>query len=325
MGFAIRRAEIPGLQDFLLRLYPSSPDAGEDPFLKPFWEETFQCSLGAQSKDPHMRSEVKPPCSGTEELGNVKNIYSDVSQLRISYNVYKAVYAIAHAIKAMRSCVTGHGPFSQQACPDLHNIQPWQVCYSKRNVMCSVACGIRIDSSLFLQLHHYIKQVNYMNRFGDEIKFDGNGDPAAMYDLINWQLNPKGDMEFVTVGKFDEIVPAGRKNLHIEEGKIVWNGNKTQVGACSNIYQQSGTTQIYILMCAVLQSPLFFRYPCQYAVVSAPQVAARQSDLISLSAAMTVWFVQQGRLAMKQVRRGRAKRMVTFAFSFTLFYVSSGL
>lgn len=93
------------------------------------------------------------------------------------------------------------------------------------------AANIRIKSfSLFLQLHHYIKQVNYINKFGDEIKFDDNGDPAAMYDLINWQLTPNGDMEFVTVGKFDKIAGKGRKNLHIEEEKIVWNSNKSQVG-----------------------------------------------------------------------------------------------
>lgn len=249
MGFAIRRAHIPGLQDFLLRLHPSSPDAGKDPFLIPFWEGVFQCSLGTQSKDLHTHSEGKPPCSGKEELRSVKNIYLDVSQLRISYNVYKAVYAIAHAIKAMRSCVKGNGPFSQQACPDLDNIQPWQVCTGKQNVVCSITADIIIESfSLFLQLHHYIKQVNYINRFGDEIKFDDNGDPAAMYDLINWQLTPSGDMEFVTVGKLDEIATDGRENLHIEEEKIVWNGNKSQVGVVNKMQQQSCVTWRYVLM-----------------------------------------------------------------------------
>lgn len=34
---------------------------------------------------------------------------------------------------------------------------------------------------------------------------------------------------------------------------------------------------------------------------------------------MTVWFVQQGRLAIKQVRRGKGWRMVTFDFSFAVF------
>lgn len=127
MGFAIRRAHIPGLRDFLLRLHPLSPGALDDPFLIPFWEEVFQCSLGVRAEGQEHNVEGKPSCSGAEELGSVKNIYSDVSQLRISYNVYKAVYAIVHALKAMRSCVKGKGPFPQQACPDRDNIQPWQV------------------------------------------------------------------------------------------------------------------------------------------------------------------------------------------------------
>ncbi|KAL6479471.1 hypothetical protein MHYP_G00129040 [Metynnis hypsauchen] len=106
MGFAIRRAEIPSLQPFLLRLHPSSfPD---DPFVLQFWEEMFRCSLQNGSKG--VGSDALRPCNGSEELASVKSIYSDVSQLRISYNVYKAVYAIAHALDAILryavECVT---------------------------------------------------------------------------------------------------------------------------------------------------------------------------------------------------------------------------
>nr|XP_057935446.1 extracellular calcium-sensing receptor-like isoform X2 [Doryrhamphus excisus]XP_057935447.1 extracellular calcium-sensing receptor-like isoform X2 [Doryrhamphus excisus] len=207
MGFAIRRASIPGLRDFLLRLHPSDPDAREDPFLIPFWEEVFQCSLGAQQS-----VDAKPPCTGDEDLKSVANIYSDVSQLRISYNVYKAVYAIAFALRSMNGCEEGKGPFSLQACPDAHSIQPWQ-------------------------LLHYIKQVEYFNSFGDEIKFDANGDPAAVYDLVNWQLSPSGEMDFVTIGKFDESVTNGQQKLRIQEEDIVWNDNQTQIplSVCSSI------------------------------------------------------------------------------------------
>lgn len=127
MGFAIRRAQIAGLQDFLLSLNPSRPGALANPFVIPFWEEMFQCSLGVHTEGQEHDVEDKRPCSGAEDLESVKNIYSDVSQLRISYNVYKAVYAIVHALKAMRSCVKGKGPFSQQACRNTDNIQPWQV------------------------------------------------------------------------------------------------------------------------------------------------------------------------------------------------------
>uniref|UniRef100_A0A8D3AJM4 Olfactory receptor C family, w1 n=1 Tax=Scophthalmus maximus TaxID=52904 RepID=A0A8D3AJM4_SCOMX len=210
MGFAIRQAHISGLQDFLLRLHPASPDAPDDPFLVPFWEEVFQCSLSLPAEGQENNVESKPSCSGAEELGTVTNIYSDVSQLRISYNVYKAVYAIAHALHAVRNCVQGSVPFPLQACPDVDNIQPWQ-------------------------LLHYLKRMKYLDSFGDETKFDENGDPAAMYDLVNWQLRPNGDMEIVTIGKFDEMTK--KQSLQIWEHNIVWNGNQTKVplSVCSSI------------------------------------------------------------------------------------------
>uniref|UniRef100_A0A8C5HTX3 Extracellular calcium-sensing receptor-like n=1 Tax=Gouania willdenowi TaxID=441366 RepID=A0A8C5HTX3_GOUWI len=116
MGFAIRHAEIPGLQTFLHRLNPKNTDNHADPFLVSFWEEMFQCSLAVPAEGQKNNSQGKPPCTGAEELKSITNIYSDVSQLRISYNVYKAVYAIIHALKAMRSCVKGKGPFLLQSC-----------------------------------------------------------------------------------------------------------------------------------------------------------------------------------------------------------------
>lgn len=111
----------------MVRLNPSRADVQEDPFLIPFWEEVFQCSLSEQVEGQKEKSEGKPPCNVTEELRSVTNIYSDVSQLRISYNVYKAVYAVAYALKDLKSCEKGKEPFPLQTCPDADNIQPWQV------------------------------------------------------------------------------------------------------------------------------------------------------------------------------------------------------
>ncbi|CAL9684080.1 unnamed protein product [Knipowitschia caucasica] len=205
MGFAIRRAEIPGLQDFLLQLHPLKSDS--NPFLIPFWEEVFQCHFAVKSE---LNRTERKLCTGTEDLRSVQNIYLDVSQLRISYNVYKAVYAIASALKAMRDCEMGKGPFDKNSCPDVNNIKSWQ-------------------------LLHYLKQVNFITTFGDEIKFDENGDPAAMYDLVNWQLNSDGEMKYVTIGKFDEATITGQ--LQIQHNNIVWNGNQTYVplSVCSSI------------------------------------------------------------------------------------------
>uniref|UniRef100_A0A3B4CAI3 G-protein coupled receptors family 3 profile domain-containing protein n=1 Tax=Pygocentrus nattereri TaxID=42514 RepID=A0A3B4CAI3_PYGNA len=204
MGFAIRRAEIPSLQPFLLRLHPSSfPD---DPFVLQFWEEVFRCSLQNGSKG--VGSDALRPCNGSEDLASVKSIYSDVSQLRISYNVYKAVYAIAHALDAMLRCVPERGPFPGGACPDTLSIRPWQLLY-------------------------YLKKVDFINELGEETKFDVNGDPVAMYDLINWQHLASGEVQYATVGRFDEIRSA---NLEIEEENIIWNGYQRQVpvSVCSS-------------------------------------------------------------------------------------------
>uniref|UniRef100_A0A3Q2PRU5 Extracellular calcium-sensing receptor-like n=1 Tax=Fundulus heteroclitus TaxID=8078 RepID=A0A3Q2PRU5_FUNHE len=204
VGFAIQHAKIPGLQDFLLRLNPSRLDAHKDPFLVSFWEEVFQCSLSVQTESQEHEAEIKPPCSGKEDLRSVTNIYSDVSQLRISYNVYKAVYASAYALKAMKSCVEGKGPFLQKSCADQDIIRPWQ-------------------------LLHYLKQVRYSNSFANEITFDENGDPAALYDLVNWQMNTNGEIEFINIGKFDGTTTVVEQKLHIHEEIILWNGNKTRV------------------------------------------------------------------------------------------------
>nr|XP_015806573.2 extracellular calcium-sensing receptor [Nothobranchius furzeri] len=211
VGFAIRQAHIPGLRDFLLRLSPSGPAAREDPFLALFWEEVFQCSLSGQAKGQELYSEGKPPCTGTEDLRSVTNIYSDVSQLRISYNVYKAVYAVVNALKDMKSCVKGKGVFPLWTCPDVEGVQPWQ-------------------------LLHYIRQVRYLNSFADEIKFDENGDPAAVYDLVNWQLNANRQIGFITVGKYDGMIPTNAQKLLIQKENILWNGNQSQVplSVCSS-------------------------------------------------------------------------------------------
>ena len=37
-------------------------------------------------------------CDGTENIEMIQDLYTDTSQLRITNMVYKAVYAIAHAI-----------------------------------------------------------------------------------------------------------------------------------------------------------------------------------------------------------------------------------
>ncbi len=124
LGIAIRRGEIQGLQEFLLRLCPSNDPRNN--MLKIFWENIFRCSFKtvATAIDGE---QVKKVCTGQEDLSTTKTSYTDVSGLRAAYNVYKAVYALAHALHDLMQCEEGSGPFTGNRCADMTNLKPWQV------------------------------------------------------------------------------------------------------------------------------------------------------------------------------------------------------
>lgn len=53
------------------------------------------------------------------------------------HSVYKAVYAVAHALHNLEYCVPGQGPFTGQSCADINNFEPWQV----HLCVCVSVCG----------------------------------------------------------------------------------------------------------------------------------------------------------------------------------------
>uniref|UniRef100_A0A8B9GUP3 Vomeronasal 2, receptor 1 n=1 Tax=Astyanax mexicanus TaxID=7994 RepID=A0A8B9GUP3_ASTMX len=120
LGFAIQRAEIPGLQEHLLKIDPY-----QDALTEEFWETAFNCTLsyskalrntrslrasreagnGTESQ-ASVRGTPDGLCSGKEKLQSLSSTYSDVSQLRLTYNVYKAVYAVAYALHNLEYCIS---------------------------------------------------------------------------------------------------------------------------------------------------------------------------------------------------------------------------
>uniref|UniRef100_A0A3Q2CJG8 Olfactory receptor C family, u1 n=1 Tax=Cyprinodon variegatus TaxID=28743 RepID=A0A3Q2CJG8_CYPVA len=100
LGFSFPGVSIPGLREFLLNVRPS-PKPGME-FINMFWEEQFGCQL--RPSYDHPDAVKNPLCTGLEDLSLTSSSYTDVSQVRISYNVYKAVYAIAHALHALLNC-----------------------------------------------------------------------------------------------------------------------------------------------------------------------------------------------------------------------------
>ncbi|XP_043557589.1 extracellular calcium-sensing receptor-like [Chiloscyllium plagiosum] len=202
IGIAIRKVGIPGLREFLMKVHPSLYPGNI--LVKKFWESCFGCTLSAgntlDSRKPG--SELKE-CTGQENLQNVQNEFTDVSQYRVTYKVYKATYAIAHALHNMASCKTGSGPFSNGSCANISNFQPWQLLY-------------------------YMRTVKFVTKMGEKVYFDENGDPVATYDIVNWQPNALGNIDIVNVGRYDGAARSGEEFSIIEEA-IVWSGGQKSV------------------------------------------------------------------------------------------------
>uniref|UniRef100_W5M2Q4 Receptor ligand binding region domain-containing protein n=1 Tax=Lepisosteus oculatus TaxID=7918 RepID=W5M2Q4_LEPOC len=195
IGFATRKMAIPEFKDFLLNIRPSLDSANN--LNNAFWEHIFECTLRLKEESFQKNvSETKSRiCTGEERLDEIENALFDVSQLRVTYIVQKAVYAVAHALHDLLFCKKEENK-TIRLCGDIARIEPWQVT-------------------------EHIKRVNFVNRFGEAVYFDENGDPPAAYDIINWQLN-KGVVSHVTVGHFDTS-PDGGIQLVVDEDNIVWS------------------------------------------------------------------------------------------------------
>ncbi|KAK7151707.1 hypothetical protein R3I94_008149 [Phoxinus phoxinus] len=192
LGIAVRRGKIQGLHDFLLRLCPSNDPRNN--MLRIFWENMFGCSFETGDKDGE---QVKKACTGQEDLNTTDTPYTDVSGLRAAYNVYKAVYALAHALHDLMQCEEGRGPFSGNRCANIINLKPWQ-------------------------LVHYLQKVNFTTGFGDHVSFDKNGDALAIYDVLNWQPTSDGSISIYTVGVVNEGAATGMV-FTLDEEAIYWN------------------------------------------------------------------------------------------------------
>ncbi|XP_049339334.1 extracellular calcium-sensing receptor-like isoform X3 [Astyanax mexicanus] len=190
VGFGVPRSVIPGLREFLLELTPAQ--ALKSPILTEFWERSFSCSLKGQTDFSGSARE----CDGSEDISALKNPYLDTSQLRITNMVYKATYAIAHAIHSI-IC-------NDTQCDKTIKFARWQIL-------------------------NQLKKVNFTTKNGYRVTFDSNGDPVAVYELINWQLKKDGGLNFVTVGNYDSSKPRGQE-FSISR-PINWVGGQSEVPA----------------------------------------------------------------------------------------------
>ncbi|XP_018604112.2 olfactory receptor CJ1 [Scleropages formosus] len=196
VGIAIPNAHIPGLGNFIVNARPSTTPGNTG--LTELWEHVFNCTLM-----PRNENRTKA-CTGAEWLGETQSRFTDVSDASLLNNVYKAVYAVAHALHNLIMCESGKGPFENKTCADKKKIQPWQVVY-------------------------YLTKVNFTTKHGERVCFDEQGDPAARYALVNWQLNARGAIVFETIGVYDTSLPEGHQFVMKDTIKGIWAGGQSEV------------------------------------------------------------------------------------------------
>ncbi|XP_043921845.1 LOW QUALITY PROTEIN: extracellular calcium-sensing receptor-like [Protopterus annectens] len=204
IGFAHEQGKIPGLQKFLYSIHPSKfPD---DIFINTFWENAFNCNW--LNSDNSSMAEIKVAaeevtcCTGKENLKDVDVSKYDVNTFRFTYTTYNAIYAVANGLHKVFS-FKPDGSFLNATCMTGTRCHPWQ-------------------------LHHFIKNVHFVNSAGADVYFDVNGDPPAVYDLLNWKMSEDGNGILEKVGSYVSSRSHGQE-LKVNVSAILWNKGTRQV------------------------------------------------------------------------------------------------
>ncbi|XP_034024697.1 extracellular calcium-sensing receptor-like [Thalassophryne amazonica] len=140
IGLSIPKAHVSGLREFILDVIPLNTSSHE--LFTAFWEELFNCKFNSTK----LSKENMKHCTGSEDLSGLKNSFTDMSLMPIFNNVYKGVYAVAHA---------------------LHRI-----------LHCNKTCNNNVQLDPFIILQH-IRKTQFKTKEGEHVYFNTNGDPAA--------------------------------------------------------------------------------------------------------------------------------------------------
>ncbi|XP_062993152.1 vomeronasal type-2 receptor 26-like [Elgaria multicarinata webbii] len=197
ISFTIHSKEVPGFQKFLQLLKPSGARA--DGFITDVWEQAFECEM--PNSDP--TRENNEACTGQESLQSLTSPFFEMSMTGHSYNIYNAVYAVAHALHTTDISLSNNRPMEGGRKLEPQNIGPWQ-------------------------LHSLIRRICFNNSAEGEIMFNEQGELEGGFDVTNLITFPNNSYTRVKVGRLDPHASPGNV-LTVTEDKINWQINLTQV------------------------------------------------------------------------------------------------
>uniref|UniRef100_UPI0010A0A74E vomeronasal type-2 receptor 26-like n=1 Tax=Podarcis muralis TaxID=64176 RepID=UPI0010A0A74E len=198
ISFTVHSNQPLGFQMFTDMIQPSW--AKGDGFIQDFWEQAFSCSLMMSKQQ---EKDGKKTCTGEENLESLSGVLFEMNMTGHSYNVYNAVYAMAHALNAIYKSHVKRKRLEERDRLAFQSVQPWQV-------------------------HHFLRWITFNNSAGDTVRFDDNGELVTGFDVTNWVTFPNGSLVRVKVGRLQPQAPSG-KELTLNDEQIVWHKSFNQV------------------------------------------------------------------------------------------------
>ncbi|KAM5171745.1 vomeronasal type-2 receptor 26-like [Mantella aurantiaca] len=146
--------------------------------------------------------------------------------ITLGFQVYDSCMVIQQSLEAVLRQMTGNEtPVPNYRC--LLNV-PLSAVISHPSSTDSIILAHILGLFRYPQLLPYIKKFRMKLSSGIELYFDENGDPPAVYDIVNWHLNPEGTIINVKVGSYDTTAASGQI-FRINTSIIWWPTGDQQV------------------------------------------------------------------------------------------------
>ncbi|XP_034286015.1 vomeronasal type-2 receptor 26-like [Pantherophis guttatus] len=209
LSLSVNSKKVLGFQEFLQSRNPTTER--HDGFIRDFWEQVFDCSFLNSRKSKG----TERICTGEEKLERLPTSAFELRMSGHSYNVYNAVFAVAHALQSMHSSKSQQRNWMNLGKQSFQDLQSWQ-------------------------LHPFLRSVFFNNSVGEKISFDKNGEFIGGFDIINWVTFPNQSFSKVKVGSIDPFAsPDKAFSIHLDS--ITWPESFNQslpISLCNNHCQR---------------------------------------------------------------------------------------
>ncbi|XP_036031972.1 vomeronasal type-2 receptor 116-like, partial [Onychomys torridus] len=184
LAFAHHHSEISGFKNFVQTLNPLKCS---DEYITRLGWMNFHC------EDSASKCETLKNCSSNASLQWLMGQTFDMAFSDDSYDIYNAVYTVAHAVHEMLLQQVNEGKGQYDNC---------------------------------LKLHSFLRKTHFTNPVGEKVNMNQRENLQAEYDIFQIWNFPNGFGLKVKIGEFSPYFPHGQQ-LHLNEDMIEWaTGNR---------------------------------------------------------------------------------------------------